>query len=146
MAPTLRNGQPYLLDSRAYARQAPQRGEVVVFREEGATCIKRVIAVGGDTLLLLQIAGEGPDELVTREELPRLRRIAANPRRRGAVRLHALKIPLGSVYVVGDAQAGSRDSRAYGPVPVTSILGRVDTPPAPQHWRLAAHFTSQATL
>jgi signal peptidase I len=146
MAPTLRNGQPYLLDTRAYTHAPPRRGEVVVFQEEGATCIKRVIAVEGDTLLLQQFLGEGRDELVAQEELPRFRRLLADPRKQRMVRLHALTIPRGSVYLVGDAQRTSYDSRAYGPVSVTRLLGRVPAPPAPQHGQLAARFTSHATL
>ena len=32
--------------------------------------------------------------------------------------------PAGSVYVVGDEPARSRDSRAFGPVPARSLVGR----------------------
>jgi signal peptidase I len=146
MEPTLKNGQPYLIDTRAYKDTAPRRGEVVVFREKGGPCIKRIIAVGGDTLLLQQIQQDGPDELVDREEEPRLRRLLTNPRTRKDIRLHSLTIPRGCVYVVGDARHISCDSRTYGPVPVSSIMGRVPSPPAPQTWQLAAHFASLAAL
>lgn len=146
MEPTLRNGQPYLLDTRAYKNSSPRRGEVVVFRQEGTVCIKRVIAVGGDTLLLQQIQCEGPDELVSKEEVPRIRRLIADPRKHRTVRLRSLTIPRGSVYLVGDARNISRDSRTYGPVSVGNILGRVPAPPSPEHWRLAAKFASRTTL
>ena len=146
MTPTLQNGQPYLLDTRAYKSASPRRGEVVVFRREGVTCIKRVIAVGGDTLLLQQIQYEGADELVEREDVPRIKRLIADPRMRRVVRLHSLTIPRDSVYVVGDARSISRDSRAFGPVPISCILGRVPAPPAPEYLRLAAQFKSHSTL
>lgn len=146
MDPTLRDGQPYLLDTQAYAHAAPLRGEVVVFRRQGITYIKRVIAVGGDQLLLQKFKNEGWDEMVTQDELPRYRRLLASAHTRGWVRLRPLTIPAGTVYVVGDEQGTSQDSRTYGPVPVDCILGRVPAPAAPPTSRLAARFTTQARL
>lgn len=146
MEPTLHNGQPYLLDTRAYKESAPQRGEVVVFRQKGDLCIKRVIAVGGDTLLLQQIQCEGPDELVASDELWRIRRMIATPKLKRVVRLHSLTIPKNCVYVVGDARSISNDSRTYGPIPVSNIVGRVPAPPSPENWQLAAKFKAQTTL
>ena len=34
------------------------------------------------------------------------------------------KVPVGTVYLLGDALERSRDSREFGPVPVGSIVGR----------------------
>jgi len=34
------------------------------------------------------------------------------------------EVPPGSVYLLGDAPAGSRDSREFGPVPVALLVGR----------------------
>jgi signal peptidase I len=146
MDPTLRDGQPYLLDTRAYARSAPQRGEVVVFQREGITYIKRVIALEGDTLLLQLFQNESWDEMVYQEELPRLRRLLASPHTHNWFQLQSLTIPPGSVYVVGDMRRAAQDSRTYGPVPVSSILGRVPAPPAPETSRLAARFLAHNRL
>jgi signal peptidase I len=146
MEPTLRNGQPYVLNTHAYKATSPQRGEVVVFRHENVTYIKRVAAVGGDSLLLERIRGAQEDELVARSEVSRLRRLAANPLMPGLVRLRSITIPADSVYVVGDCAQLSQDSRNFGPIPVSSILGQVSAPPAPITRPLAADFRPSTTL
>src|SRR5688500_15395987 len=46
MSPTLRAGQWFVLDSRAYEGAQPERGDIVVFRHRGATYIKRVAGIG----------------------------------------------------------------------------------------------------
>jgi signal peptidase I len=146
MEPTLRNGQPYVLNTRAYKTAAPQRGEVVVFRRGDVTYIKRVAAVGGDSLLLERIRGDDDDQLVARSEVSRLRRLAANPQMPGLVRLRSITIPAGAVYVVGDCAQLSQDSRDFGPIPISSILGQVPAPPAPTTRPLAADFRPPTTL
>ena len=54
MAPTLQDGDQYMLSKWAYALRTPQRGEVVVLKdpEDHGFDIKRIIAVGGDTVRL----------------------------------------------------------------------------------------------
>jgi signal peptidase I len=146
MAPTLRDGQPYLLNTRAYTKAAPQRGDVVVFRRDNVTYIKRVLAVGGDSLLLGRGRGDNDDALIDVRQVTRMKRLESNRRMPGYVHLHTLKVPADSVYVVGDARQLSQDSRSFGPVPISSILGRVSAPPAPVSRPIAANFRSPATL
>ena len=57
MAPTLVKGQHLILDKLTYRFRAPGRGEIISFRSpvgEDHESVKRVVAVGGDTVELKQ--------------------------------------------------------------------------------------------
>ena len=41
------------------------------------------------------------------------------------VAMAPVRIPSGRVFVIGDNRPNSNDSRAFGPVPVDDLLGRV---------------------
>ena len=48
MLPNFRPGQWFLLNKRAYAREEPQRGDVVVARVDGELIIKRIVGLPGE--------------------------------------------------------------------------------------------------
>lgn len=125
MTPTYRPGQLFLLDRHYYRDHPLRRGDVVVVRSDDHTMIKRVYGLPGDSLwLLIQSDGNKIDRFVVYPEmLPRLRRAAAHW---DIGRITHLKIPAGSVYLLGDCTEASIDSRSFGAVPVSAILGRVD--------------------
>src|SRR4051812_4323117 len=79
MSPTLQNGTLYALDTAYYRSHTPQRGEVVVFKRNGVTCIKRVAAAGGDTVFVVKSRDQEGDEVVMDWQLPLVRRIIKNP-------------------------------------------------------------------
>lgn len=101
MAPTLRTGERVLV--RRTRPAALSRGDLVVFRRPRdpvrSWMIKRVLAAPGDP--------------VPRAEVPTLWG------RSDAV------VPVGSLVVVGDNPAVSYDSRQFGYVEASSVLGRV---------------------
>jgi signal peptidase I len=102
---------------------------VVVFRKDGLNYIKRVIAVGGDTVYVTTIPSTGREELVMDWEVEKLRRINRFVRY-SAVKLVARRVPQDCCYVVGDHLANSVDSRELGPIGNDAIIGRmVETPP-----------------
>ncbi len=37
-----------------------------------------------------------------------------------------ITVPAGHVFVAGDNRSGTRDSRAFGPVPIASVIGKVE--------------------
>jgi signal peptidase I len=110
---------------------AYQPGDVVYFRVPGDRprtlldrvtggpyLIKRVVAVAGDIVELqrgrLLVNGEAPAEPYLGDG------IAAT------VSVPARRVPDAHVFVLGDNRAplGSRDSRAFGPVPLANVSGR----------------------
>jgi signal peptidase I len=124
MTPTFRPGQFFLLD-RGYYRDHPiQRGDVVVVRSGGHTMIKRVFAVGGDSLWLLIQADENRIDrfIVELDLVERMRRATLHS---GIGRLTRLKVPPGTVYLLGDCTEASIDSRSFGVVSTQEIIGRV---------------------
>jgi len=109
-APALLGGDRFLVDTRD---RAPRRGEIVVFRapdDPGRVYVKRVVALAGD---------------VVRAEAGGIR-VNGKPVLAGnAGAFGPLTVPPGRCFLVGDNLADSRDSRAFGPVEIGAILGRV---------------------
>jgi signal peptidase I len=124
MAPTLKPGGLYVLDKGYYRDHAVERGDVVVFRYQGETWIKRVYAVPGDRLLLLQYSdGEGT-EVVEPSEVDLYRRLERSGRLADRW-LSEVVVPPGHCFVVGDNEHVSWDSRSFGCLPVAAIVGRL---------------------
>jgi signal peptidase I len=124
MAPTLRAGQWFMLDSQAYRVAPPRRGDIVVFRHRGVTYIKRVMGIGGDEIPMLEVwdadgVWRSPIEPAFRE---RVRRLC---RRYPRWRIVPQHVPAGYLYVIGDMLASSLDSRHLGPIPLGEVRGRV---------------------
>jgi signal peptidase I len=125
MEPTLDVGDRVLVNKLSYKVHDVNRGDVVVFeRPPGASTgqngeikdlIKRVIAVGGDTIE----AKEG--EVYVNGE-----RIDENYLEPGTAtdNLPLKTIPDGHVFVMGDNRTNSEDSRIFGPIDEDAIVGR----------------------
>ena len=97
----------------------PQIGEVVVFPRGGETgydLIKRVVATGGQSIMMI----DGVVYL-NGEILPEPRIV-----RSGSDSWGPLMIPEGFIFVLGDNRSNSMDSRVFGPVAETVLIGRVD--------------------
>ncbi len=118
MAPTVCTGDTLLL-ARVHGTDEVAAGDIVTFSSpaDGAPAIKRVVAVGGQRLLItdghLIVDGRAVSEpYVDRAEV-------------SGVFFQTLDVPFGSVFVLGDHREVSVDSRSYGPVPVSAIGGRL---------------------
>jgi signal peptidase I len=118
MEPTLMEGDRVLVNRLVYHFHAPHRGDVIVFHPPGRPgsdpFIKRVVAVGGDTVAvhdgLLYLNGEPQAEPFIMEH-PILNEFAQ------------VAVPEGYVWVMGDNRNDSGDSRVFGPVSVKAIVG-----------------------
>lgn len=98
-------------------RGQPRRGDIVVFRLPGAESylVKRIVGTPGDVVESvddrLRLSGRFPAE-------PYLAKDEVTASIRPEV------IPADCYYVLGDNRANSLDSRAWGVVPRSSIVGR----------------------
>ena len=119
MSPAFSTGDEVLVQKLGAHAREPSLGEVVVVRSpaSGDLVIKRVAAVGGQTVAIadgvLKVDGKPVRE-------PYVDRAQVDGTFFGPVR-----VPPGSVFLLGDQRLGSVDSRSFGPVPVGSIVGRV---------------------
>jgi signal peptidase I len=124
---TFAEGDYVLVDRLSHLWSAYARGQVVVFQAPASTdlkepLIKRVIGVGGDTVEVrdgqMFVNGVGLDE-------PYLFRNAsgvAEPTIGGDQSRWV--VPEGDLFVMGDHRQVSEDSRVFGPIPVSSVIGR----------------------
>lgn len=124
MAPTLRSGQPFLLDRSAYQKQRVMRNDIVVFERNGTTYVKRVAAIAGETFYVLRFRDTDWETPVQVGELPRVRRLLKNFPALPA-KLIRRQVPQGSCYVLGDASQCSEDSRNFGPIALEMVRGRL---------------------
>ncbi len=129
MVPNFQSGQYVLTDKISYKFRNPERGEVVVFHApekaqcpQGTGCdfIKRVIGLPGDTVEIsnnkVKINGEVLPEPYIPDDFQIL---AGSYTKNGPVTLGD-----DEYMVFGDNRPYSSDSRAWGPIPKSAIVGR----------------------
>ena len=143
MEPTLMPGDRVAVNMLAYGlrvtftdvelidRGEPQRGDVVVFKSpaDGTRLIKRLVAVGGDTVALvdghLWIDGQPLQDVATGEiEHFGAREVNLNLRDGGGPDIASITIPAGMGLVLGDHRGNSADGRYFGLVPMQSLYGK----------------------
>ena len=121
----------YVLVDKLTPRWAPyERGDIVVFQPpaswhsgQGAPFIKRVIGLPGDRIDLMDgfviVNGVQLDEpyLFAREGEPE----PTEPSIDGTT---SWVVPDGGLFVMGDHRQASSDSREFGPIDVSTVLGR----------------------
>jgi len=142
MGPTMQNGQLYAFDRFPSRAAGVRRGEVVLFKHDRATYVKRVFAVAGDTVILLKSPTDEQAELLADWQIPGVQRLLRHRVWSKGMRLTRERVPPGHVFLVGDNLASSVDSRAFGAVPLTAVQGRVlFSPPPRADWlKLAVHI------
>ena len=129
MEHTLEPDQYVLVDKLTPRVDPYKRGDIVVFgppagfsRDGGTPFIKRVIGVGGDTVEVrngeVSVNGTALVEPYLFADAP------GDPPQPTVATQERWTVPAGDVFLMGDHRAVSEDSRAFGPVPVSSIIGR----------------------
>jgi len=127
MQPNIESGNHVLINTLAYGvalgplvltRTPIGRGDIVAFErghgDDVKIFLKRVIALPGETVALsngaITVQGQPLDE--TYDLLP------------DHSSMNAASVPTGTVFVLGDNRAESDDSRSFGPIPQSSIIGK----------------------
>lgn len=101
MEPTFTQGQRLLVSKAWWLVGDIRKNDIVVFKRDDEFVIKRVYAVGGETVDFYNV----PESynLLSGE----------------------YKVPAGEYYVLGDNRPVSEDSRVFGPIDRSEILGKV---------------------
>lgn len=120
MSPTLISGRWIYVDRLYYQTHTPQPGEVVVFRHEGDTYVKRIYRGPGQSLYYLGDASS----LITLVSDMRLKSAAERFGGDRRLRVRKMTVPEDCVFVLGDNYLASEDSRQLGPIPISEVVGR----------------------
>ncbi len=137
MEPTLQIGDRILVDKLSYHLHGVDRGDVVVFSTPPAEhcagtpvadLVKRVIGLPGETIALSGGRVDIDGHVLPEPWLPPATRTETYPGPSAAAFAlhHPYTIPENDVYVMGDNRTQSCDSRYWGPVPESTIVGKVD--------------------
>ena len=136
MLPNLHEGEYVIVDKISYLLHPPERGDIIVLKRAGSPdLIKRVIGLPGDTLEIhtgqVFINGVALNEPYLAQPIV------------GGFPAHT--IDPGHYFVMGDNRNNSEDSRIFGAVPGSDIIGRawlIYWPPP--NWQIVPHYTYAA--
>jgi len=122
MAPTLRDGEYYFLNRWVYFLQSPQRRDLVVIRDPGHSdfAVKRIIAKPGDWLNLKDGTVYLNGQRLEEPYLPKDARTFPSDFKEKWIQLGR-----DQYFVMGDNRANSEDSRFYGRILRSAILGQI---------------------
>jgi signal peptidase I len=117
MEPGLHTDEFVLVDKAAYLFQAPQRGDVIVFHyplDTSKDFIKRIIGVPGDTITTTSDAVIVDGHALHEPYVNISANFASN----------TLKLGPDQFFVMGDNRDNSLDSRTWGPLARSYIVGK----------------------
>ncbi|HKK54049.1 MAG TPA: signal peptidase I [Patescibacteria group bacterium] len=127
MEPSFHDYEYLIVDEISYRFNEPERGEVVVFRyprHPQEYFIKRIIALPGETVEvkngLVYIYNEDNPRgfLLDEKYLP-------NGTQTYGLENEEMELKVDEYYVLGDNRSASKDSRIFGPVNKSFIIGKV---------------------
>lgn len=117
MRPRIDSDEYVVINALAYRLGTPHRGDIVAFRHERSAptvYLKRVIGVPGDRVSI-ERGTVSVNGATLAEPYVRFRDSRSFP---------AIVVPRDAYYVLGDNRANSDDSRIWGFVPVSDLIGR----------------------
>ncbi len=117
MEPTLWDAEWLYVSKVTYRFGTPKRGDVIMFAyplDQSKDYVKRVIAVGGDTIELrvgrLYVNGQQVPEPYVQSP--------------GLYEMSPQVVPEDAIFVMGDNRVNSEDSRVFGPVKLSLVRGK----------------------
>ena len=124
MEPTLMIGDRILVDKVSYHLHAIHRGDIVVFATppgedagpDVKDLVKRVIGLPGET-----ISSAGGQVVINGKPLKEPWLVPGTV----TTGITTQKVPPGEVFVMGDNRSDSQDSRFFGPIHTSLIVGKV---------------------
>jgi signal peptidase I len=131
MVPTLQVYDRILVLKAFFNWHDLHQGDIVVFSEPprdhcggpAGDLVKRVIALPGQTIYSAEGTVYVDGRALAEPYLPRVDPLG--PPIPDATRLHPFRVPAGEFYMLGDNRQISCDSRFWGPIKGSSIVGRV---------------------
>jgi signal peptidase I len=128
MEPTLQIGDRILVDKLAFDFGSVKTGEIIVFHAPsdmqgeppGTVIVKRVIGLPGQV-----ISSNVSGQIFINGHLLKEPWLPANTAPGRQIE-PPVKIPSNEYFVMGDNRADSEDSRYFGPIPASLIIGKVD--------------------
>jgi signal peptidase I len=137
MEPTLQIGDRIVVDKLSYDLHGVDRGNIIVFSTPPnedcagppvADLVKRVVGLPGETISLSDGNVYIDGKLLDQSWLPSSEQGKTYPGPSGAPYAlhHPFHIPEGDVFVMGDNRMLSCDSRYWGPIKESTIVGKVD--------------------
>jgi signal peptidase I len=137
MEPTLNIGDRILVDKLSYELHGIGRGNIIVFATPATEhcagppvpdLVKRVIGLAGDSISLARGQVYINGKVLPEPWLPSAvqHETTPGPGPQPYSLVQPYKVPKGDVFVMGDNRTESCDSRYWGPIPTSSIVGQVD--------------------
>lgn len=117
MEPNLHNNQRLIIEKISYHLHPPRRGDIVVIRMPNRNTdplIKRVVGLPGETIEIKDGHVYINGQMLTESYLEQLTYGNTGP--------HVIEPD--SIFVLGDNRGASNDSRSFGEVQISSIVGR----------------------
>ncbi len=132
MLPTLQIGDRIVVDKLSYHLHIVHRGDIVVFRRppleqaDYADLVKRVIGLPGETISSVNGRVDIDGKPLAEPWLPQPQPVTDPSDLPEPFSLnHPYTIPAGEYYVMGDNRTDSEDSRYFGPIPGSLIVGKM---------------------